>query len=98
MFGDLSVLLIVRVSRLNWIGHVSRMDSKGKVSKVFNNNPVGSRRRVRPKTDGAPEYKQIFINTKLKTINGGQKTELIRRSIGLWCHLRRRRRRRTGCP
>ena len=27
----------------NEIGHVNRMDTKRKVSKVFNNNPQGSR-------------------------------------------------------
>ena len=28
----------VRTSRLKWIGHVNRMDSKRKASQVFNNN------------------------------------------------------------
>ena len=35
LFGDLDRLSFVRISRLNWIGHVSRMDSKRKVSQVF---------------------------------------------------------------
>ena len=34
--------IIVRISRLNWIDHVNRMDSKREVSQVFNNNPQGS--------------------------------------------------------
>jgi len=34
LFGDLDVLSFVRVGRLNWIGHVNRMDSKRKVSQV----------------------------------------------------------------
>ena len=42
MYGDLDILQFVRISRLNGIGHVNRMDSKRKVSKVFNNNPQGS--------------------------------------------------------
>ena len=52
LFGDLDVLLFVRVSWSNWIGRVNRMDVKGKVSQVFNNNnnnPQGSRLRGRPK-------------------------------------------------
>jgi hypothetical protein len=49
LFGDLDILSFVRVGRLNWIGHVNRMDSKRKVSQVFNNNPQGSRPRGRPK-------------------------------------------------
>jgi hypothetical protein len=28
MFGDLDILSFVRISRLEWIGHVNRMDSK----------------------------------------------------------------------
>ena len=40
LFGDLDirVLSFVRISWLNWIGHVNGMDSKRKVSQVFNNN------------------------------------------------------------
>ena len=30
LFGDLDMLSFVRVSGLNWIGHVNRMDSKRK--------------------------------------------------------------------
>ena len=32
LFGDLDILSFVRVSRLNWISHVYRMNSKRKVS------------------------------------------------------------------
>ena len=49
LFGDLDVLSFVRISRLNWIGHVNRMDSKRKVSQVFNSDPQRSRLRGRPK-------------------------------------------------
>jgi hypothetical protein len=41
--GDLVTLSFVRVSRLHWIGHVNRKDSKRKVSQVINSNPQGSR-------------------------------------------------------
>jgi hypothetical protein len=41
LFGGLDILSFVRVSRLNWIGHVNRMDSNIKVSLVFHNNPLG---------------------------------------------------------
>ena len=47
--GDLDVLSFVRISQLNWIGHVNRIDSKRKVSQVFNNNPQRSQLRGRPK-------------------------------------------------
>jgi len=45
LFGDLDILSFVRIIWLNWIGHVNRMDSKIKVSQVFNNKPQGSRLR-----------------------------------------------------
>jgi hypothetical protein len=41
LFGDLDILSFVRINQLKWIGHVNRMDSKRKVSQVFNNNPQG---------------------------------------------------------
>jgi len=42
LFGDLDIFSFVIISPLNWFSHVNRMDSKGKVSRVFNNNPQGS--------------------------------------------------------
>jgi len=46
LFGNLDILPFVRISRLNWIGYVNRMDSE---SQVFNNKPQGRRLRRRPK-------------------------------------------------
>jgi hypothetical protein len=34
MFGVIDILSFIRVSQLNWIGNVNRMDSKGEVKKV----------------------------------------------------------------
>jgi hypothetical protein len=45
LFGYLDYILFVRISQLNRIGQVKRMDSKRKVSKIFNNNSQGSRVR-----------------------------------------------------
>jgi hypothetical protein len=42
LFGDLDILLLVRIRRSYWRGHVNRMDSK---SQIFDNNPQGSRLR-----------------------------------------------------
>ena len=47
--GDWVMLSIVRISRLNWIGHVNRMDRKRKVSRAFNKIPQGSRLRGQSK-------------------------------------------------
>jgi hypothetical protein len=50
LFGSLDIILVDRKGQLNWIGHVNRMDSKGKISQVIsNNNPQGSRLTGRPK-------------------------------------------------
>jgi len=57
LFGDFDILSFVRISRLNWIGHVNRMDSKRKVSQVFNYNLHRTSLRGRPKTDGGTAYK-----------------------------------------
>jgi hypothetical protein len=38
LIGDSDILSFFGISRLNWIGCVNRMDSKSKVSQVFNNN------------------------------------------------------------
>ena len=42
LLGNSDVLSFVRMSQLNCIGHVNRMDSKGKVGQAFNNNLQGS--------------------------------------------------------
>ena len=59
LFGDLDVLSFVRISFLNWIGAVNVMDSKRKVSQIFNSNVQGSRLRGRPKADGGTVYKLV---------------------------------------
>jgi len=48
LFGDLDTLSLVGIRRLNWIGRVNRVDSKGEASQVFNSSPQGSRLRGRP--------------------------------------------------
>jgi len=87
---------------LNWTGHVCRMDSNRRVSRVFNNNHQGRRLRGLPKKTDGIVYKQVI--TKCKITNWKErskntadwkkyiKEEKVR--IGLQWHLRRRRRRR----
>jgi hypothetical protein len=72
MFGDLDILSLVRISRLNWIGHVNRKNSKRKVSQVFNKNPQGSRIIGQPNVDGGTVYKHLLTNTKLQSGKRGQ--------------------------
>jgi len=42
LVGDIDILSFVRISQLNWIGHVNGIESKRKLSLVFNRNPYGS--------------------------------------------------------
>ena len=100
LFGDLDTLSFARVSRLNWIGRVNRMDSKRKVSQAFNNHPQGSRLRGRPK-NRRWNFAQIDINKFKKyklerevKINRADCEKLIEQTkvrIGLYCHRRRKK-------
>jgi hypothetical protein len=68
LFGHLYTLLFVRISRLNWIGRVSTMGSKRKVSQAHNNNPQGRRVRgqKKKKKHGGTVRQQTLVNAKLK--------------------------------
>jgi hypothetical protein len=68
LFGYSDIPEFVRISRLNWIDQVKRMDIKRVISQEFNNNPKGSRLRELPKKKyGGIVYKRILIDSKLKT-------------------------------
>jgi len=45
LFGDVGIFSFLRISQLNCMGHVTRMDSKRKVSQVFKNILQGSQLR-----------------------------------------------------
>ena len=66
LFGYLDIFFLVRISRLNWVGHVNRMDSARKVSQVFNIIPQGSWLGDDIKTDGGILCKSVLINSKLQ--------------------------------
>ena len=80
LFGNLDTLPFVRITRSLWIGNVNRMDSKGKVSQVFNGNPQGSRLRGRPKNRWWNCVQRDIYNAELQIGKKGQKTELTGRS------------------
>jgi hypothetical protein len=50
LYGDLDIVSFIRIHRLRWIVHVSRMDSKRMVYQVFANQPQGSQPRGIPKS------------------------------------------------
>jgi hypothetical protein len=58
LYGDSSVIGIVKSARLRWAGHVARMDDNEPPRKVLLGNPGGQRRWGRPKLrweDGVEE-------------------------------------------
>ena len=72
LFGDLDTLSFIRLSRLNWIGYVNRMENKGKLSQVFNNYPQGIGISGYLKRHGGILYEPILINKSLKLGIRGQ--------------------------
>jgi hypothetical protein len=49
VFEDLDILSFVRVSRLNWLRYINRMECKGQVSQEFTNNAQRSQLRKQKK-------------------------------------------------
>ncbi len=46
-FGEPNIVAVVKVQRLRWAGHVSRINEGRAPSALFRNNPVGQRGVVR---------------------------------------------------
>jgi hypothetical protein len=81
LFGDLDLLSFVIRSLLNWICHVNWMDGKRKVSQVFNNNPQGSRLRVRLKNRWWNSVQTDISKWKITIWKERSKTELTGRIL-----------------
>ena len=47
--NDLDIVADVKKERLEWIGHVVRMDKGGRVKKIFESKSEGSRKSGRPR-------------------------------------------------
>ena len=84
---------------MNWISNVNGMDGTRKVSRVFSNNPQGSRLGGRPKNRKWNCVQKMLIDGKLEEglkaeLTGwGKSVKEAKVVIGLQCHLWRRRRR-----
>jgi len=48
LYKDLDTVVDIKKNRIEWIGHVARMDQGRIVKKVFESKPEGNRRRGRP--------------------------------------------------
>ena len=66
IYDDIDLVKRIKIQRLRWLGHVSRMDSSNPVRKVFESEPTGgSRRKGRPKQRWA---EQVTKNTTALSI------------------------------
>ena len=45
LYKDIHIVAEIKEKRLEWIGHVVRMDQGRTVKKIFESKPEGSRRR-----------------------------------------------------
>jgi hypothetical protein len=70
---DLFIVADIKKKRLEWIGHVVRMDQGRIVLKIFESKPEGSRRRVRPRMRWLEGVERDVREMKIK---GWQQTAL----------------------
>jgi hypothetical protein len=49
LYKDVDIAAGIEKKRLEWTGHVTRMDQGRRVKKMVDSKPEGSRRRGRPK-------------------------------------------------
>lgn len=102
LLGNLDVRKFL-IIRLSWICRINRMDSKRHESKVFNNNPPGSRLRGRPNKRWQNCVKTHINSYKIRnrkesSKNGADWKEFIedwKVRIELQWHLRKRRKTNT---
>jgi len=50
LYEDMDVVILIRIRRLNWIGHISWLDDTRTVEHMFSSLPGGVRRRGRPRS------------------------------------------------
>jgi hypothetical protein len=68
-FRDTDLLSSVRISQLNWIGQVNRMDSKRKVSPVLNTLRTGHLNCLNPRSRALNTVIQLLYFVSLKIHN-----------------------------
>ncbi|GFV40637.1 uncharacterized protein TNCV_2117131 [Trichonephila clavipes] len=47
-YKESDIIKFIKIQRIKWAGHVIRMDENRTTRKVFNAEPIGSRRKGRP--------------------------------------------------
>jgi hypothetical protein len=82
LYEDCSAVQSIKIGRLRWLGHVHRMNDNEPAKRVMSSNPIGRRRRGRPKIrwlDGAASDCRILgvPNWKAATLDRNRWRELL---------------------
>jgi hypothetical protein len=65
LYRVLDTVAVIKKKRLEWIGHVLRMDQGRAVKKIFGSKPEGSRRRRRPRLRWQEDVEKDLWGTKV---------------------------------
>ena len=66
MYKDLDIVADIRKKRLEWTGHVVRIDQGRTVKKIFESKLEGSRRKGRPRLRWLEEVENDLREMKVK--------------------------------
>jgi len=66
LYKDLVIVADIKKKRLEWIGHVVRMDRGRTFKKIFESKPEGSRRMARPRMRWLEDVEKDIGETNVK--------------------------------
>ena len=66
LYKDLDIVADVKNKRLEWIGHVERMDEVGTVKEIFECKTGGSRRIGRPRLRWLEDVEKVLLEMQVK--------------------------------
>ncbi|GFU09033.1 uncharacterized protein TNCV_1318991 [Trichonephila clavipes] len=82
-------LFTIKIQRIKWAGHVIRMDENRITKKVFNAQPIGTRRKGRPNLrwiDGIEKDLLVLRTMNWRTLAGRRLLEKSKAHPGLSSH------------
>ena len=62
LYEDMDIVTLIRMKRLNWIGHINRNDGNRKAEHMFSSLPGGVSRRERPRSRWWSVFGHILIH------------------------------------
>ena len=66
LYKDLNIVADIKKKRVEWNGHVVRMDQRKTVKKIFESKPQGSRRTGRPRLRWLEDVQKYLREMKFK--------------------------------